>query len=104
MPRCYELAHVVGRSKTRYVPATPRCLDWRHDLQQPAAARPGRPDDHAHPTPMSPTPTTSASTSAVAKWKAPSAVFSPDHREDPVGHLRRMGVREQLRERAMTMM
>ncbi len=34
MLRCYELAHVVGISKTTYVLATPRCLDWRHDLQR----------------------------------------------------------------------
>src|SRR5438094_3484208 len=34
MLRCYELAHVVGISKTRNVLATPRCLEWRHDLQQ----------------------------------------------------------------------
>ena len=34
MPRCYELAHVVGISKTRYVLATRRCLEWRHDLRQ----------------------------------------------------------------------
>jgi uncharacterized protein DUF1360 len=27
-------AHIVGISKTTYVLATPRCLDWRHDLQQ----------------------------------------------------------------------
>ena len=26
-------AHIVGISKTTYVPATPRCLDWRRDLQ-----------------------------------------------------------------------
>src|SRR6478609_8991685 len=27
-------AHIVGISKTTYVLATPRCVDWRHDLQQ----------------------------------------------------------------------
>src|ERR671935_82155 len=32
--RCYELAHIVGISKTAYVLATPRCLDWWHDLQR----------------------------------------------------------------------
>src|SRR3954447_17085571 len=32
MLRCYEVAHIVGISKTTYVPATPRCLQWRHDL------------------------------------------------------------------------
>src|SRR5215208_197431 len=32
MLRCYELAHVVGISKTAYVLATPRFPDWRHDL------------------------------------------------------------------------
>lgn len=26
--------HIVGISKTAYVPATPRCLDWGHDLQR----------------------------------------------------------------------
>src|SRR5260370_6898798 len=41
--------HIAGISKTTYVLATPRCLDWRHDLQgtslrqplprQPAPAR-----------------------------------------------------------------
>jgi hypothetical protein len=30
----YEPAHIVGISKTTYVPATPRCLDWRRDLQR----------------------------------------------------------------------
>jgi hypothetical protein len=34
MPRCYELAHIVGISKTPYVLATPRCLEWRHDRQR----------------------------------------------------------------------
>ena len=34
MLRCYELAHVVGISKTTDVLATPRCLEWRHDLQR----------------------------------------------------------------------
>src|SRR5258705_12806366 len=34
MRRCYELAHIVGVSKTAYVPATPGCLDWRRDLQR----------------------------------------------------------------------
>ena len=29
-----ELAHIVGVSKTAYVLATPRCLQWRCDLQQ----------------------------------------------------------------------
>ena len=29
-----EPAHIVGVSKTTYVLATPRCLDWRRDLQQ----------------------------------------------------------------------
>jgi hypothetical protein len=28
------LAHIVGISKTAYVLATPRCLDWRHGLRQ----------------------------------------------------------------------
>src|SRR6266536_2063922 len=32
MLRCYELAHLVGISKTTYVLATPRFLEWRHDL------------------------------------------------------------------------
>jgi len=30
--RCYESGHIAGISKTGYVPATPRCLDCRHDL------------------------------------------------------------------------
>ena len=34
MLRCYELAHIAGISKTAYVPATPRCLHWRRDLQR----------------------------------------------------------------------
>src|SRR3954447_12702174 len=34
MLRCYELAHVVGISKTTDVLATPRCLEWRHDLHR----------------------------------------------------------------------
>src|SRR4051812_3076396 len=33
MRRCYELPHIVGISKTAYVLATPRCLEWRRDLQ-----------------------------------------------------------------------
>jgi D-alanyl-D-alanine carboxypeptidase (penicillin-binding protein 5/6) len=33
MRRCYGLAHIVGISKSAYVPATPRCLQWRRDLQ-----------------------------------------------------------------------
>src|SRR5919201_319173 len=32
MRRCYELARFVGISKTPYVLATPRFLEWRHDL------------------------------------------------------------------------
>jgi hypothetical protein len=32
--RCSEPAHIVGISETAYVLATPRCLDWRRDLQQ----------------------------------------------------------------------
>ena len=35
MLRCYEPAHIVGISKTAYGPATPRCLDWRHDRAAP---------------------------------------------------------------------
>src|SRR5258706_10229158 len=31
-PTGYALEHIVGISKTTYVPATPRSLDWRHDL------------------------------------------------------------------------
>ena len=34
MLRCYEPAHIVGVSKTAYVLATPRCLEWRRDLQR----------------------------------------------------------------------
>ena len=29
----YELAHIAGVSKSAYAPATPRCLDWRHELK-----------------------------------------------------------------------
>jgi hypothetical protein len=29
-----EPAHIVGISKTGYVPATPRCLEWLHGLQE----------------------------------------------------------------------
>ena len=29
MLRCYEPAHIAGVSKIAYVPATPRCLQWR---------------------------------------------------------------------------
>jgi LytR cell envelope-related transcriptional attenuator len=36
--RCYEPAHIVGISKTAYALATPRCLDWRCDVQQTHAA------------------------------------------------------------------
>ena len=32
-----ELAHIAGISKTAYVPATPRCLDWRHVLRRTSA-------------------------------------------------------------------
>ena len=39
MPRCYEPAHIAGISKTAYVLATPRRLDWRHD---PTANQHGR--------------------------------------------------------------
>src|SRR4051812_46869109 len=42
MLRCYELAHIADISKTAYGPATPRCLEWRHDLQQTGADK-GRP-------------------------------------------------------------
>src|ERR1700730_4844231 len=34
MLRGYELAHIVGVSKSAYVLATLRFLDWRHDLQR----------------------------------------------------------------------
>src|SRR3981081_213870 len=37
MLRCYELAHIVGISKIAYVLATPRCLQWRRDLQANSA-------------------------------------------------------------------
>ena len=42
MLRCYEPAHIAGVSKTAYVPATPRCLQWRRDLQRPARTTPRR--------------------------------------------------------------
>ena len=31
-----EAARIVGISKTAYVLATPRCLDWRHRLSEAA--------------------------------------------------------------------
>ena len=43
MLRCYEPAHIVGVSKTAYVPATPRCLEWRRDLQ-PTSTNSAPPD------------------------------------------------------------
>jgi hypothetical protein len=47
MRRCYELAHIVGVSKTAYVPATPGCLDWRRDLQRAGTDNsPPHPIDH----------------------------------------------------------
>ncbi|HEV7772648.1 MAG TPA: serine hydrolase [Conexibacter sp.] len=47
MLRCYELAHIVGVSKTTYVLATPRCLDWRRDLQRTGTnGTPPYPIDH----------------------------------------------------------
>ena len=45
--RCYEPAHIVGISKTRYVLATPRCLDWRHDL--PRTSTNNHPSDSQGP-------------------------------------------------------
>src|SRR6476469_2653926 len=33
MLRCYGRTHVVGISKTAYMPVTPRCLDWGRGLQ-----------------------------------------------------------------------
>ncbi len=45
---CYEPAHIVGVSKTAYVPATPRCLEWRRDLQRASTnSTPPDPDSHA---------------------------------------------------------
>ena len=43
MLRCYEPAHIVGISKTAYVLATPRCLEWRRDLQR-TSTKPTIPD------------------------------------------------------------
>ena len=43
MLRCYEPAHIAGVSKTAYVLATPRCLEWRRDLQ-PARDHTAPPD------------------------------------------------------------
>src|SRR3954453_17444197 len=55
MLRCYEVAHIVGISKTGYVPATPRCLEWRHDLPRtstnndpPDSEDPARESAHRH--------------------------------------------------------
>ena len=44
-----EPAHFVGISKTGYVPATPRCLEWRHDL--PQASTNNDPSDSDSPDP-----------------------------------------------------
>ena len=45
MLRCYEPAHIAGVSKTAYVPATPRCLEWRRDLQRTSTnSAPSDPD------------------------------------------------------------
>src|SRR5260370_26298535 len=32
--------HIAGISKTTYLLATPRCLDWRHDLQRTSLRQP----------------------------------------------------------------
>src|SRR5258708_13075402 len=32
--------HIAGIPKTTYVLATPRCLDWRHDLQRTSLRQP----------------------------------------------------------------
>jgi putative ABC transport system ATP-binding protein len=37
---CSQPEHIVGVSKTAYVLATPRCLDWRHEENTTAAGRP----------------------------------------------------------------
>jgi hypothetical protein len=34
MPDAPAPVHIAGVSKTTYVPATSRCLDWRRDLQR----------------------------------------------------------------------
>src|SRR5258707_15778806 len=48
MLRCYELAHIAGVSKTPYVLATPRCLQWRRDPQQTGTSNdPADPDSQA---------------------------------------------------------
>src|SRR4051812_31926063 len=39
-----EPTHIVGISETAYVPATPRFLEWRHDLQ-PAGTTTNDPPD-----------------------------------------------------------
>src|SRR5215211_7176417 len=49
MLRGYELAHIVGVSKIAYVPATPRCLQWRRDPQQT-----GTSNDPADPASQAP--------------------------------------------------
>ena len=45
----YELAHIVGVSKIAYVPATPHCLDWRHDPKRPSTNK--NPSDSEDPGP-----------------------------------------------------
>src|SRR4051812_36998501 len=55
MPRGYELAHIVGISKTPYVLATPRCLDWRGVLQRTSTTS-GQGDPDSQPPRRRPAP------------------------------------------------
>ena len=46
-PMVTSSAHIAGISKTTYVPATPRCLDWRHVL--PRTSTTNDPSDSRDP-------------------------------------------------------
>src|SRR5438445_10336804 len=52
---CYERAHIVGVSKTAYVLATPRCLQWRRGLQPTStSSNPLEPTDRVPRAPLAP--------------------------------------------------
>ena len=94
MLRCYEPAHIVGVSKTAYAPATPRCLDWRRDLQRTSTNDdPPDPDSQAPSSPAcwsssrrSPRslgdqlPASSSSTAPRPSTSAPLDVPRSEHR------------------------
>ena len=66
MLRCYEPAHIAGVSKTAYVPATPRCLQWRRDLQRAST-------NSAPPDPDSQDAASPACSSSSGRSPRPSA-------------------------------